>query len=121
MMILNDKSEWNPETADILKWQSLYPAVDVYQELNAMDGWLDANPTKRKTAKGVKRFVNSWLSRAQDKGGSPMAHGKSGIINKTRDMTALDDLTHNFTGDPAMREFFIKKYGQCFEDGVRYT
>lgn len=32
--------------------------------------WLDANPTRRKTHKGMPRFLVSWLSRAQDRGGS---------------------------------------------------
>jgi len=35
-----------------------------------MKGWLDANPAKRKTKKGILRFVNTWLSKEQDKGGS---------------------------------------------------
>ena len=35
-----------------------------------MKGWLDANPTKRKTSRGIKRFVNSWLAKEQDKGGA---------------------------------------------------
>lgn len=47
--------------------------------------------------------------------------GQMGKITNTRDMTSLDELTHNFTGEPHMREFFIRKYGQCFEDGIRYT
>lgn len=33
-----------------------------------MKGWLDANPTKCKTKKGILRFVNTWLSKEQDKG-----------------------------------------------------
>jgi len=48
----------------------LYPAVDVGQELNNMLGWLDSNPTKRKTKTGIKKFITSWLSRKQDKGGN---------------------------------------------------
>ena len=50
--------------------RSLYPAVDVSQELRAMCGWLIGNPTKRKTKRGITRFITSWLSRCQDKGGS---------------------------------------------------
>lgn len=34
-----------------------------------MRGWLDSNPDRRKTRRGVRRFVNSWLSQEQDKGG----------------------------------------------------
>lgn len=48
----------------------LYPAVDVNQELRTMRGWLLTNQAKRKTSKGIGRFINSWLSRCQDRGGS---------------------------------------------------
>lgn len=47
--------------------RELYPAVDVEQEFRNMRGWLDSNPTKRKTARGIKRFITGWLSREQDK------------------------------------------------------
>lgn len=49
------------------RWQELYPAVNVKSELSKIIGWLEANPNKRKTARGMLRFVNSWLSREQDK------------------------------------------------------
>ncbi len=79
-LTLNDKSEYPiyPEQAE--EWAGLYPAVDVIQQLRAMRAWLIANPKKRKTANGILRFVNSWLSREQDKGGKARAspsHSKS--------------------------------------------
>ncbi len=52
---------------DVDAWQGLYPACDVKQELRKMAGWLDANPTNRKTERGIKRFVVNWLSREQDR------------------------------------------------------
>lgn len=58
------------------KWQQDFPAVDVRQELREMRSWLDANPSKRKTETGMRRFVVNWLSKEQDKGGpsrSPQA------------------------------------------------
>ena len=39
-----------------------------------MRGWLNANPKKRKTKAGILRFVNSWLSREQDRGGQNATH-----------------------------------------------
>lgn len=54
----------------VSQMESLYPAVNVVQELRAMAGWLLTNPAKRKTSKGVGRFINNWLSRCQDRGGS---------------------------------------------------
>ena len=49
------------------EWAGLYPAVDVIQQLRAMRGWLLANPERRKTARGIRRFVNGWLSREQNR------------------------------------------------------
>lgn len=45
----------------------LYPAVDVMQQLRNMRGWLLANPERRKTERGMKRFVNSWLAKTQNR------------------------------------------------------
>ncbi len=50
--------------ADIAKYTELYPDADVQQELRNMVGWCDGNPAKRKTKGGVKRFIASWLSKA---------------------------------------------------------
>lgn len=68
-LVLNDKTLYGITQEKIQHWQELYPAVDILQELKKMQGWLEANPTKRKTKKGILRFVTSWLSKAQDKGG----------------------------------------------------
>lgn len=72
-LILNDKSLYPIYSDQIQKWTSLYPAVNVMQELRKMKGWLKANPTKRKTDRGILRFINSWLSREQDRGSPDMA------------------------------------------------
>ncbi len=55
---------------DLEKYSQLYPAVNIEGEIRAMVGWCDANRQKRKTKSGIHRFINSWMSRAQDKGGS---------------------------------------------------
>jgi hypothetical protein len=44
-----------------------FPAVDVMQQYREMARWLDSNPKNRKTRNGIRRFINSWLSREQDK------------------------------------------------------
>lgn len=44
--------------------------MDVEQELRRMIAWLDSNPIKRKTRRGIERFINNWLARTQDFGGS---------------------------------------------------
>lgn len=65
-MILNDKSIHQVSEADVKHYKELYPNADVESELRKMQGWLESNPTKRKTASGVERFINAWLAKAQD-------------------------------------------------------
>lgn len=65
---LNDGDIYPVTQEQAAEWGSLYPAVDVMQQLRAMKGWLNANPAKRKTRRGILRFVNGWLSREQDRG-----------------------------------------------------
>lgn len=55
----------NIEDGQISLWSSAYPAVDVRAELAKAAAWLDANPKNRKS--DYKRFLNGWLSRAQDR------------------------------------------------------
>ena len=50
---------------DIEQYVSLYPDINVEQELRNMRGWCLANPTRRKTRKGVRTFINSWLKKSQ--------------------------------------------------------
>ena len=52
------------------EWKTAYPAVDVLQALRAMRQWCLSNPRKRKTKRGVRRFITSWLERLQNKGGN---------------------------------------------------
>ena len=69
-LILNDGSEYPVYQDQADKWATLYQAVNVGQELRKMAGWCEANPKKRKTKRGILNFINSWLSREQDRGGT---------------------------------------------------
>jgi len=66
-LTLNDGSEWPVTTEMVTEWSSLYPAVDVMQQLRNMRGWLLSNPNKRKTSRGIKAFINTWLTKEQDR------------------------------------------------------
>ena len=66
---LNDKTFYDVPLEKISLWENTYPAVDVNQELKKMSAWCDSNPTRRKTRRGIERFINNWLSRTQDSGG----------------------------------------------------
>ena len=63
---LIDKTGYPIYEKDIEQWETIYPAVNVKQEIRNMFGWLDSNPKNRKTKSGIRRFINSWLSRSQN-------------------------------------------------------
>jgi hypothetical protein len=69
---LNDGTFFDVSENDRAKWSQLYPNVDVLQQLRNMAGWCDANPAKRKTRGGIKRFITAWLAREQNKGGEAL-------------------------------------------------
>lgn len=64
---LNDGTEHKITLPDIEEWSALYPAVDILQELRNMRGWLLSNPGRRKTRRGISRFITAWLQKEQDR------------------------------------------------------
>lgn len=94
---------WELTDDQIAAWQALYPNLDVAQQCRMAWGWVDANPTKRKTAKGMPRFLVAWLNRAVGRGDvkptAPKVHTYTGWHcnhvdrcahrSQCRDMTVL--------------------------------
>lgn len=64
-MILKNGTMHSVYESDVKHYIELYPSVDIVSELRKMQGWCEANPTRRKTVKGVKKFIASWLSDTQ--------------------------------------------------------
>lgn len=122
-MLLKDGSSWEPEEADVLSWQQAYKEIDIFGELDAMACWCEANPAKRKTKKGIKRFVNAWLQRANQKGGSPfISKPAEGEALPVRRWTMLDMLTHDYMDSSAFRATMLERHGQYMDSkGVRHV
>lgn len=72
-ILLSTGEECGIYQEQINKWQSLYPAVNVLQELRKMSGWSDANPQKRKSISEIRPFINRWLAVEQDKASQNVA------------------------------------------------
>lgn len=65
-LLMIDGNYYSVTRDEIEKYRSLYPAVDVGQEFRKMIGWIGSHPKNRKTPRGISKFINSWLCRAQD-------------------------------------------------------
>lgn len=66
---LNSGEEWKPDASEFAEYERLFPQINVKQEFAKMRAWSIANPDRRKTKTGIRRFVNSWLSKEQDRNG----------------------------------------------------
>lgn len=59
---------WPLTAAQLDRWRSLYPGIDVLAECRKALGWCEANPKKRKTVGGMAKFLVNWLNGTNDKG-----------------------------------------------------
>ena len=59
----------NVTDSHLVRWRGAFPAVDIDHQLKKMDSWLIDNPKKAHKS-NWSAFMNRWLSREQDRGGS---------------------------------------------------
>jgi hypothetical protein len=60
---------WVLVEGQVEDWRVLFPGLDVHGEARKALAWLQASPGRRKTARGMPRFLVGWLSRVVDRGG----------------------------------------------------
>jgi len=88
-ILLKDGTIYQMNDQDHTYFQDLYPKVDIDQELRNMEGWAYSNPSRRKTRRGAKKFINSWLCRVNKEKPLERNTGRS-----TRDTSLEEDLTN---------------------------
>jgi hypothetical protein len=62
---LRDNSLWGLPEEKFLEYRTSFPGVDIHRELLKAHQWLLDNPSKRKTARGMFRFLSGWLGRVK--------------------------------------------------------
>jgi hypothetical protein len=95
-----NQGEYIVRESEIREWETLYPALDVRQEIREILAWNRSNPTKRKTKQGVAEHIRRWLSKAQDMGGSrgtsKSNQGRNGFSGEQ-----MSELLDSFSGSEA--------------------
>ncbi|OEE65890.1 hypothetical protein A1OO_08765 [Enterovibrio norvegicus FF-33] len=66
--------------SDIETLSKTYSTVDVKSEIAKAADWLISNPTRRKTPRGIKRFITGWLSRSSERLGRPTSMSQQARI-----------------------------------------
>lgn len=59
-------AEWPLLASKAREWEETYPALDVASELKKARQWVIDRPERRKTARGMIRFLAGWLQRTND-------------------------------------------------------
>jgi hypothetical protein len=81
---LVDGSEHEVFASQVAEWSAAFPGVDIPVALAQMRTWCIANPSRKKTRRGVEAFIVGWLSKDQNKGTNraarPMQVGFEGAI-----------------------------------------
>jgi hypothetical protein len=60
---------WTLSDALVSELAEAFVGVDVRAESRRAHAWIKANPGRRKTAKGMRRFITGWIERSQNRGG----------------------------------------------------
>lgn len=79
--------EWRLRRVQVEEWGRLFPGLDVLAECRHALAWVQAHPGRRKTAKGMPRFLVGWFTRTVDRRG---ANGTAAVPGKSRLTTALE-------------------------------
>lgn len=77
-------SAWCLSESQLSEWQRLFPALDVLGECRAALAWVLAVPDRRKTARGMLRFLVGWLGRSQNNGRGGANGRSSGVRGDVR-------------------------------------
>tara|TARA_Y100000004_G_scaffold12121_1_gene13095 strand:+ start:1119 stop:1508 length:390 start_codon:yes stop_codon:yes gene_type:complete len=120
-MLCKDGSVYEPKQEDIIAWERAYSqrGVNVRQELLSMESWLDANPNRRK--KDMKRFIDNWLKRAAQSGGSPMAKARLKSSRSIPLEHKLVDISwvENVEAKEEAKQFYLNKNGYYFDGELK--
>lgn len=72
------ETEWGLPEAKVAEWKECFPGLDILAECRLALQWTRDNPGRRKTARGMPRFLLNWLDRAQNRrGGQNLGNGSA--------------------------------------------
>jgi len=61
---ISNGDSYKPTNGELDHYEAMFPNINVAQEFCAMQVWLECNPSRRKTQRGIKRFIAGWLIKA---------------------------------------------------------
>lgn len=69
------------------EYMEIFPRLDVKGEIKKAAAWCEANPGRRKTIKGMKRFLSGWLLKADMEVGKQNAKKRGGVAQLIEELS----------------------------------
>lgn len=88
---VGDVITWKLSESKLAEYQASYPDLDHSKEILAAIQWCRDNPTKRKTCRGMPRFLNGWMERAQNRGHGGTGGGNAKPKKTFQEMTGISN------------------------------
>jgi hypothetical protein len=63
-----EPSTWRLMASQVAEWQTLFQSLDIVSECRSALAWVLADSARRKTARGMQKFLVGWFGRAQNSG-----------------------------------------------------
>lgn len=63
--------QWNLNKSKLGEYKAAYETLDVEAQCKRALQWVNDNPSKKKTSRGMSRFLGAWLARAADNPATP--------------------------------------------------
>ena len=70
-LLLKDGSQFEVTIEAGEHYERMFPNINVAQEFCAMEVWCESNPERRKTRRGIRRFIANWLIKETHKNFTP--------------------------------------------------
>jgi hypothetical protein len=93
-----DPKMWQATEQQLADWSETYPAVDIQAAHRKAHAWIMANITKRKTAAGYAKYLNTWFAKDQDSGKS-QKQAEPAVPHMAAALTADEIAEYSRTGD----------------------
>lgn len=66
---------WWVTQEQIVDWEASFPSLNIPAQCREALAWVKASPERRKTVRGMAKFLVGWFARSQNRGGQRAGHG----------------------------------------------
>ena len=118
---LKDGTDYEPDNDFLMELQRAYQGIDLEFQFKKMRIWCLSNASRRKTRRGIKRFINNWLARNYETHSRPRLSKSeqvgNAIFGPRSENDQMDMGQDGGTLWGAVDQRDLRRQGQCDQTG----